>query len=323
MSTPGPVILYGYQTSPYAHKIQNILTLKKIPYKRVNVANILPRPELKELLGIPYRRIPVLAIGNDVYCDTNIIVPVLERRFPSSDGYDTLYPHRKGSISSDTGLIKVLSRFYTDRALFADVVGLLDWKDIPEAMLKDRAETLLEQQLSNGREWLLDTESPSMADMAIHSLIAWGKTLPDTEDVFSKDRFPLTIAASTLSFPSSILWADRLTNLLKQRWVEPTTITGEEAMALINDSTNELAEVVGFDELEAKRLGVKKGDRDDDFKLSMGLLLMTMNVGTKHITEGTLVGLSAEETVIEVRGQKGMNKCHFPRFGFTVKRLAQ
>ncbi|KAG7086428.1 hypothetical protein E1B28_002382 [Marasmius oreades] len=28
------------------------------------------RPEITELLGIGYRRIPILAIGNDIYCDS-------------------------------------------------------------------------------------------------------------------------------------------------------------------------------------------------------------------------------------------------------------
>lgn len=34
---------------------------------------MLPRPEITDLLGLNYRRIPVLAIGNDVYCDTRFL----------------------------------------------------------------------------------------------------------------------------------------------------------------------------------------------------------------------------------------------------------
>ena len=40
----------------------------------------LPRPEVMDMLGIKYRRIPILAIGNDVYCDTSLIASALERR---------------------------------------------------------------------------------------------------------------------------------------------------------------------------------------------------------------------------------------------------
>ena len=65
---------------------------------RVQVAMMPPRPQLSELLGIDYRRIPVLAIGNDAYCDTAIIGTVLERRFPASEGYGTLFPPRKGDF---------------------------------------------------------------------------------------------------------------------------------------------------------------------------------------------------------------------------------
>lgn len=42
---------------------------------------VLPRPDL-EALGITYRRIPIMAIGRDVYCDSSLIIDVLEERFP-------------------------------------------------------------------------------------------------------------------------------------------------------------------------------------------------------------------------------------------------
>ena len=56
----------------------------------------LPRPEITDLLGIKYRRIPILAIGNDVYCDTRLIAPVLEREFSPQEGYGSLYPNIQG-----------------------------------------------------------------------------------------------------------------------------------------------------------------------------------------------------------------------------------
>lgn len=46
-----------------------------------------PRQDLA-ILGITYRRIPLLAIGNDVYADTTLILRELERRFPQG-GLDT------------------------------------------------------------------------------------------------------------------------------------------------------------------------------------------------------------------------------------------
>lgn len=87
MSSTPRIILFCYELSPFSHKVKNILLLKKIPFSTVKVNYMLPRPEINDL-GIGYRRIPVLAIDNDVYCDTSLIVSVLEKRFPASSGYD-------------------------------------------------------------------------------------------------------------------------------------------------------------------------------------------------------------------------------------------
>jgi hypothetical protein len=92
------------------------------------------------MLGLPYRRIPILAIGNDVYCDTSLIAAALERRFPTSDGYGTLFPSRKGSDKSDTGLIKALARHYPDTTLFPLAMGLLEWEKFPEPFIQDRSD---------------------------------------------------------------------------------------------------------------------------------------------------------------------------------------
>ena len=69
----------------------------------------LPRPDLADRLGVTYRRIPVLAIGKDVYCDSSLIASVLERRFPASEGFGTLFPKRNGGGKADTGIIKAFS----------------------------------------------------------------------------------------------------------------------------------------------------------------------------------------------------------------------
>ncbi len=78
----------------------------------------LPRPEVIELLGIGYRRIPLLAIGNDVYCDTALIVPQLEKRVPPSAEYTSVFPPRKDGGKVDSGIIKAFAMSYGDRTLF-------------------------------------------------------------------------------------------------------------------------------------------------------------------------------------------------------------
>ena len=100
---------------------------------------MLPRPELSDLLGVTYRRIPVLAIGNDVYSDTSLIASVLETRFPVSEGYGTLFPPRKGGGKTDTGLVKAFSVYYAAKVVFPLGALSLPYATLGEKFLADRS----------------------------------------------------------------------------------------------------------------------------------------------------------------------------------------
>ena len=86
---PSPLQLnasLSYAVSPFCKKIESALLLKGVPhhyvdvcivcflcnshFTHVQVAPLLPRPEITDVLGIAYRRLPILAIGRDVYCDS-------------------------------------------------------------------------------------------------------------------------------------------------------------------------------------------------------------------------------------------------------------
>jgi hypothetical protein len=108
----------------------------------MQVNYMLPRPEISDL-GVGYRRIPVLAIENDVYCDTSLITSVLEKRFPASSGYGTIYPTNSlGDSSSNaktaTGALNAFAFFLVE----LDLVRLgfsarVAWAEFPEDFLKD------------------------------------------------------------------------------------------------------------------------------------------------------------------------------------------
>ncbi|KAL0581249.1 hypothetical protein V5O48_000837, partial [Marasmius crinis-equi] len=218
------VIFYRYDGSPFCDKLDNALALKKIPHLRVDVLpTVSARPEITDLLGVGYRRIPILAIGNDVYCDTSLIIPVLERRFPSGpdQNYGTIFPADKHGGGRNTGLLKAFSRHYGDTVLLTLSVRLLDWGAANPEMLEDRSKlfgsridpqkfaenrprviselsvhlTHIEQQLQDDREWLLDTISPSLADLSVHFIYAWIKKMPwfdpaIVDSLLDKGRFP-------------------------------------------------------------------------------------------------------------------------------------
>jgi glutathione S-transferase len=89
----------------------------------------MPKPELVALTG-GYRRIPVMQIGADIYCDSQLIVRELERRFSEP----TLFPQ------GDQGLAHA-NAMWSDRTVFqaaaAIIFGGLGDK-VPTAFIKDR-----------------------------------------------------------------------------------------------------------------------------------------------------------------------------------------
>lgn len=76
------VILHHYPLSPFAEKIRRILAYKQIPWRAVEQPMMAPKPDLTALTG-GYRRIPVMQIGADIYCDTACIVRRLEQLRPA------------------------------------------------------------------------------------------------------------------------------------------------------------------------------------------------------------------------------------------------
>ncbi|KAI8625752.1 glutathione S-transferase [Xylariaceae sp. FL1651] len=124
-----PIVLYHYEQSPYARRLIWYLNLRKIPYSQCIQPRIMPRPDVA-LLGISYRRIPILSIGRDVYLDTRLILQKLEALFPPSASHPGISSAHAASSSSaasiappgigaeHTALEQLLSARAIDGALF-------------------------------------------------------------------------------------------------------------------------------------------------------------------------------------------------------------
>src|SRR5262249_39992512 len=83
------IILHHYDTSPYAEKVRTGLGLKGLAWASVELPVIMPKPNLTALTG-GYRKTPVLQIGADIYCDSQLIMRELERpRTPARGGAST------------------------------------------------------------------------------------------------------------------------------------------------------------------------------------------------------------------------------------------
>jgi glutathione S-transferase len=75
------LILHHYELSPYSEKIRAIFGYKKLAWRSVITPPLMPKQDLVALTG-GYRKAPVLQQGRDIYCDTRLIVRLLDRLQP-------------------------------------------------------------------------------------------------------------------------------------------------------------------------------------------------------------------------------------------------
>ncbi|KAH9900287.1 glutathione S-transferase [Xylariomycetidae sp. FL2044] len=344
-----PVVLYHYEASPYARKVVWYLTLRKIPYTQCLQPPMLPRPDLSATLGVQYRRIPILAIGRDVYVDSRLILRKLETLYPPSAAHPGL-----SSPSPEGSLIEaLLSRTVTDGGIFATAASLIP-PSAPvlrdERFLRDRAglvggsaaasasaspfspaalearrpEALSEMKgyvrmleetlLSDGRPWILGTEGPSLADIEAVWPLHWLTTMPGA--------LPVEIVGMR-TFPRVFGWIERFTAAVKQgeqKVEQPRTVEGEEAGRLVFGS--------GFAEEEKDGEGVTDESVDlvvksERLVKGCGVRFWPTDTGSSHKDSGRLAWIDASEVVLETVGNAegaGSLRVHAPRHGFRVTR---
>ncbi|KAF9910512.1 hypothetical protein EC991_006329 [Linnemannia zychae] len=125
MSKP-EIILHHYSGSPYAEKVVAALRIKGLPWCSVTTSPMPPRPLLEPLTN-GYRRIPVMQIGNQIYCDTALILKELERRYPTNNGGAA----ELGSQASIAGVSDMIAS-WVDKQLFNNVKDQMPWGASPE-----------------------------------------------------------------------------------------------------------------------------------------------------------------------------------------------
>src|ERR1700722_14133482 len=85
------IIFHNFATSPFSEKVRLVFGMKSLPWRSVEIPSMLPKPLLAPLTG-GYRKTPVMQIGADIYCDSQLIIRELERRFPEP----SVFPKNKG-----------------------------------------------------------------------------------------------------------------------------------------------------------------------------------------------------------------------------------
>jgi glutathione S-transferase len=192
------LILHHYWQSPYADKIRRLLGFKGLEWKSVIIPIVMPKPDLTALTG-GYRKTPVLQIGADIYCDTDLIARTIDRLYPDPP----LFPAGTEPLSLMLGgwqqelfwlCVRVAGAsapvfppgFVEDRATMLEVPLTREkvMKDAPAQKEQLRAKlTLLDTHLAT-REFVLG-DAPSLADFSFHHPVNALNLIPQTQAILA------------------------------------------------------------------------------------------------------------------------------------------
>ncbi len=307
MNSQYPIILHHFEKSPFSEKVRVVFGIKKIAWTSVLISRIMPRPDLMPMTG-GYRRTPTLQIGADIYCDTQIILRELERRFPEP----SLFQDGNAGLAWSLGM-------WTDRSFFQNTVNLVFGSladQVPKEFREDREQLRgqkfdvdamkaaipqmrdqlrahvdwIEAQLADGRAWLLGNQ-PSLGDVNAYMNIWYVRgNLPDAAKLF--ERFPKTLA-----------WEQRVKAI--GHGSRERELTPAQALEIAHNATPQTPSAEDAGDLN----GRKPGDRVRVFPDDYG----------KIPVEGTIVSLSAQHIAIRRKDERaGEVVVHFPRAGFLV-----
>lgn len=300
------IILHQYDISPFSEKVRVVLGIKGLDWFACDEPVIMPKPELTALTG-GYRKIPVMQIGADIYCDSQIIIRELEHRFPSPSVH----------AGSDNGTGWGLA-MWTDRVFFQAAVAIIFGGGTPladEAFIKDREKLTgrpfdiagmkaaapmmaeqfraqlgwLEEQLSDGRAFLLGNK-PGLADASAFYNLAFVRwTSPGGVKLIE-------------SFPGVAAWEKRVADIGHGNRQE---ISREAALDIAKTATS--TEETRADPGEPN--GLKPGDT---------VTVMADDYGRDPVS-GELVSSSAQHIALKRNDPRvGDVVVHFPRAGFLV-----
>ncbi|KJX99270.1 glutathione s-transferase like protein [Zymoseptoria brevis] len=294
-----PIIHVDYDFSPYGQKTKLLLHASGVSFKKLDVPAVLPRKDL-EALGITYRRIPLLAVGKDIYLDSSKIQQITVSTLgsipqsPADKAYqtwgDTVFNEVLGLIPQ-----QILSPdFVKDRETVFPIVKRPDLATIrPSALagFQSRLREIEEDFLGKSQGPFINGEKISMADVHVAWAVRWA--LNDLGA--GKDK-----GCGKEDFPKVYRLIESLPD------VKPEVLSAEEAHKAIRESEYSASGPTSVMKDEA--LGLEAGTQVtiESFDSTPGA----------HPQAGKLVGTSIDEVVIEVTD--GI-RLHFPKIGYIVR----
>jgi len=307
------LILHHYPTSPFAEKVRLILGHKQLAWKSVFIPMIMPKPDLTALTG-GYRKTPVLQIGSDVYCDTALICDVLEQLAPTP----TLYPEAVQGAArivaqwADSALFTAAMAYNFQPAGVAQVFAGAPAEGV-QAFVADRTamrggaarmasadatgtyKSYLRRvgSLLHGQEFLFGSQ-PCVADFAVYHPL-W----------FTQERTP-ALAGILDATPEVKSWMARM------KAIGHGTVgkcNAEEALQTARSSTPVAVQAEVF---------------QDEHGIALGstVLIAADNFGLEP-TEGELIAATHTRYTLRRSDERtGTVHVHFPRVGFTLKKVS-
>ncbi|NNE24864.1 MAG: glutathione S-transferase family protein [Rhizobiales bacterium] len=305
------LILHHYPPSPVTEKIRTGFGLKDLHWRSCEQNRLPDRPELFAMTG-GYRRIPVLQIGADIYCDTQCMFHALEAVKPEP----SFFP------GGSDGMPFAVSR-WTDRELFDSAFRVAFapvFENLPPAFVADRARLYLgpdgdlakeladlphtlaqlraqigwlETRLATGRSFLLGAE-PGMPDLLAWFIVWFVRArYGEAESFFAE-------------FPALNAWADRM-GAIGHGTSQPISPT--EALAVAKAARPTTAE---------------QSDPRDPQGLKPGMqasVAPTTDSGETAV-EGVIRAVSRDTIALtRTSAECGEVAVHFPRVGYRVSVL--
>jgi len=302
------LILHHYPASPVSEKVRAALGLKKLAWQSVEQNRLPDRPELFDLTG-GYRRIPVLQMGADIYCDTLCILGALERHHPEP----TFFP------GNSAGLAYALGR-WTDGPLFELAVRLAFAPAVdrlPAELVSDRARLYLgpggdfhkeaadiphilaqmrhqlgwlEEKLAAGGKYMLG-EQPGLADIYVWYIVWFVRgCYGEADKLFGE-------------FPSLTAWAERMAALGHG---SQSDMTIAESYAIAKASTPRTPEAADSSDPQ----GLKPGTE---------VAIVQVTDSGDPTVRGVVHAVRRDEIAIRRETEGAGTVClHFPRVGYRI-----
>jgi glutathione S-transferase len=303
---PHEIIFHNYPTSPFSEKVRIAFGIKKLAWRSVIQPVIMPKPDLIPLTG-GYRKIPVMQIGADIFCDSQLILREIERRFPTP----SLLPHGKG--------LPYAIGFWSDRLIFQAAVAIIFGEigdAVPEDFKKDRAAmsggsfssealkravphmkdqyrahlSFVEEQLADGRAFLQGAE-PTMAD--VHTMMnPW----------FVNSALPHKAKATLEEFSKVTAWFERVRTIGHGTHKD---MSPKEALAVASEATSDARLAHDPHDPNGHKPGEKVTVSADDY-------------GRDPIAGEIVFSNAHEIAILRSAPEVGEVVVHFPRAGFSV-----